>query len=336
MARYEMGRDMRLRSFAAATMREAMAQVRRELGPDAIIVATQKGKGEEGARVTAAIESHLEAGSLSIEADPSEQLTNGDCVATIRRALSHHNAGEDLTTSLLNTVHDTAADRRGLDAHAVLALGLDQVLHFDPLSLDRGGRAWLLMGPPGVGKTSLTAKLAARARMSTLSMRVITTDTIRSGGIAQLRSYADALEVGLQIADGCDELTAVLAASKGADLVLIDTVGVSPRQLSELAPLASLYCAGDMDPLLVIDANIDRSIAIDWAHAFAALGCRLAVFTKLDLTQRLGGMLDILHATQLTLGGASITPRIAGGFDPMTPANLSRLLLQPTVGPDSR
>ncbi len=47
---------MRLKSFTASTMAEAMEMVRQELGDDAIIVSTQRAGGVKGFRVTAALE----------------------------------------------------------------------------------------------------------------------------------------------------------------------------------------------------------------------------------------------------------------------------------------
>ena len=47
---------MRLKSFTAPTMAEAMEMVRIELGDDAIIVSTQRAAGQKGVRITAALE----------------------------------------------------------------------------------------------------------------------------------------------------------------------------------------------------------------------------------------------------------------------------------------
>ena len=47
---------MRLKSYTAATMAEAMSLVRRELGDDAIIVSTQRAATGKGVRITAALE----------------------------------------------------------------------------------------------------------------------------------------------------------------------------------------------------------------------------------------------------------------------------------------
>ena len=47
---------MRLKSFYAKTMTEAMQMVRDTLGEDAIIVATREEKGGKAVRVTAAID----------------------------------------------------------------------------------------------------------------------------------------------------------------------------------------------------------------------------------------------------------------------------------------
>ena len=47
---------MRLKTFNARTMSEAMKMVRDHLGEDAIIVSTQKGEGGKGVRLTAALD----------------------------------------------------------------------------------------------------------------------------------------------------------------------------------------------------------------------------------------------------------------------------------------
>src|SRR5262249_6819922 len=47
---------MRLKTFNAPTISEAMRMVREHLGEEAIIVSTQRGEGGQGYRVTAALE----------------------------------------------------------------------------------------------------------------------------------------------------------------------------------------------------------------------------------------------------------------------------------------
>ncbi len=47
---------MRLKSYIAPSMAEAMQLIRQELGDDAIIVSTQRAAGGKGVRITAALE----------------------------------------------------------------------------------------------------------------------------------------------------------------------------------------------------------------------------------------------------------------------------------------
>ena len=54
---------MRLKSFTAKSMRDAMQMVREALGEDAIIVATREENGGSSVRVTAAVEKEMDAGS---------------------------------------------------------------------------------------------------------------------------------------------------------------------------------------------------------------------------------------------------------------------------------
>ncbi|HVO88940.1 MAG TPA: flagellar biosynthesis protein FlhF, partial [Casimicrobiaceae bacterium] len=96
--------------------------------------------------------------------------------------------------------------------------------------ITRGG-VYALVGPTGVGKTTTTAKLAARCavRYGAASLALLTTDTYRVGGHDQLRIYARILGVSVQaVADRAD-LRQALQAARGKHLVLIDTVGMGQR-----------------------------------------------------------------------------------------------------------
>src|SRR5690606_23594100 len=80
-------------------------------------------------------------------------------------------------------------------AKSVLAQNLHTIADESEV-LDRGG-VFALIGPTGVGKTTTTAKLAARYVMKhgSNSLGLITTDGYRIGGHEQLRIYGKILGV---------------------------------------------------------------------------------------------------------------------------------------------
>ena len=92
-----------------------------------------------------------------------------------------------------------------------------------------GSSRW--SAPPGVGKTTTTAKLAARCavRYGASKLALITTDSFRIGAQDQLRIYAKILGVVVHTVSDRHDLRQALDAVRGRHLVLIDTVGMSQR-----------------------------------------------------------------------------------------------------------
>jgi flagellar biosynthesis protein FlhF len=89
---------MRLKLYRAATMAEAMARVRAELGPDALILATRR--VTEGVEITAALEP--EAPPLPTAPDPERErlLAYHDVPPSLRAALEHGPLHAALTAAL--------------------------------------------------------------------------------------------------------------------------------------------------------------------------------------------------------------------------------------------
>jgi len=291
---------MRLKTYSAPSVRAAMDAIRRELGPDAIIVGTQR--AAKGVRVTAAGDQRPPPRA---SASPLPRL---------RQILAAHGLPEPLRLRLLEAAERAAAADPGADAERALAAALAAVLRFDPLPAGKAERPLLLVGPPGAGKTSLAGKLAARAWADQRSVRVITTDLARAGGLEQLRAYTGALSIGLRSAADRIELKAALAGAASADLVLIDTTGVNPFDSEEMGALIDLRQAIDAEPLLVLAGGVDSEDGGELAAAFAVLGCRRLCVTRLDIARRLGGLLGLVDAEGLALAGLSHTARIAHGL----------------------
>ncbi len=187
---------MRLRSFEAAGLPEAMDMVRRTLGPDAVILSTQPSDRGSGVRVTAALEeTPLEEFD---SADGIDALTSID---DIGQALAFHRVPAALADRLLGA----AAALPGGGAEAALAGALDAVLRFAALPAadgptTTGGRPIMLVGPPGAGKTATAAKLCALARLEDRAASVITMDTVKAGGLAQITSFAEIIRQVVQSA----------------------------------------------------------------------------------------------------------------------------------------
>lgn len=312
-------------------MTEAMELVRFEMGADSIIVATRDDK--DGAVITAAIEdtapNGLKVSETVIHEDPPV-FDKRDTEETIRQSLSFHGAPSPLSDRLARIATGIVADTPTL----ALAAAMDETFTFDPISALLSERAGtkaapriLLMGPPGVGKTITTAKLAALITMGKRKPKVITTDTQRAGGIEQLAAFTRILDINLESVNSADGLFRLLEQGHGNVPVLIDTPGTNPYDRDEMDHLAALADAARAENILVMAASGDAMESADIAGEFSNIGAKRLLITRLDMARRLGSILACADAGRLSLSDVSITPGVADGINPINPVSLARLIM---------
>lgn len=316
---------MRLKSFHAKTMADAMKQVRAALGDDAIIVATREEEGG-GVRVTAAVEEE-EVGSIhesprhAPARPPEPEIDVGEVVAD---ALHRHGVPAALSEPLIDAASGLDTD----DPTLALGAALDQMFTFTPLAENRmTGKPLVLVGPPGNGKTLTVAKIAARAVLKHKKVGVITTDTIRAGGVDQLIAFTRLLKVKLTTVEDPDALAGAFHVHQDADLVIVDTAGRNPFDDGEMGDLREFLAVADCEPLLLLPAGMDAFEAADTANAFKALGARRILATRLDIARRLGSLLVAAYRTRMAFCEAGIAPKVVDGLTPLNPVALARLMM---------
>ena len=196
----------------------------------------------------------------------------------------------------------------------------------DPVPMLRHGLA-----DSGVGSDLATALLAAAHYVQTpVAPAVALAAAFETGGAAHLEALAAHLKIGAEVAQTPAELAAC-ADARRSDLLVIDTFGVNPFDSGEMADLASFIDAAAAEPVLVLPAGIETLDACDMTAAFAAIGCRRAIITRIDLTRRLGSLLGAFHANRIDFCDVSVSPDILppdhGGLRPLNPVALARLVL---------
>lgn len=327
---------MLLKSFEAPSLRDAMNKVRESFGEDALIVATDHRRNGASVRVTAAVPPKKGvAGNLSIDRKSFNGIPVDDPVPVLRATLADNGLTGDLASRLLEAVSFVTTP---IAPALALAAALDTVFDFQPLGklggrvvTDSGlRRATLLIGPPGSGKTVTAAKMAARASRAGNGVRLISIDTLKTGGAEHLKCLANALDISMKVAETPGELSALVAGSMG-DISIIDSSGINPFDSVDADHLAEFIDKSNAEPILVIPAGLDRVDAIETAHAFARLKCRRMIVTRVDMTRRLGSILECAYEADLSFSDVSVSPEIVsgngGGLASLNPVALARLML---------
>ncbi|WP_019141202.1 flagellar biosynthesis protein FlhF [Noviherbaspirillum massiliense] len=169
--------------------------------------------------------------------------------------------------------------------------------------LDKGG-VYALVGPTGVGKTTTTAKLAARCvmRHGAGKLALITTDGYRIGGYEQLRIYGKILGVMVHSVKDETDLRIALDELKNKHTVLIDTVGVGQRDRMVAEQVAMLQGAGTkVKRLLCLSATSTGETLNEVVRAYQGDGLAGAIITKLDEAATIGSALDVVIRQKLNL-----------------------------------
>ncbi|MCP4429471.1 MAG: flagellar biosynthesis protein FlhF [Gammaproteobacteria bacterium] len=198
-------------------------------------------------------------------------------------------------------------DQLNNDPHKVWQQALGILASCLPMSrrdiLAEGGRI-ALVGSTGVGKTTTIAKLAARFAHThgKRSVAMISTDHFRIGAEEQLQHFARLLEIPMLTAGNSEELGDRLDMLADKKLVLIDTAGMSQRDLRLSEQFHRLQRnAPQIKPYLVLSANTQLAALNQTIQNFSKARLAGAFVTKLDETASLGGIITVSIRHQLGL-----------------------------------
>ena len=110
-----------------------------------------------------------------------------------------------------------------------------------------------LVGPTGVGKTTTIAKLAANYRLKEKRrVGLITVDTYRIAAVEQLRTYADIIDLPMQVVSTPREMREAVGRMENLDLVLLDTAGRSPKDEVRIQELRAFLTEADADEVHLV------------------------------------------------------------------------------------
>lgn len=355
---------MQVKTYKAPTMEKALALVKKELGPDAIIVSSRKvpaGISEHGFEVTAARDQQPEAtadavrpaecASAEMENDIREiksflsllisskdhfdQHRMQEPVAQLYHSLLVRGFDEKQVYILLNQaasdMNGNSADSRGiLEAFSRRVLGKVKLAKpFRTISSTSSGAVFTFLGPTGVGKTTTLAKVAAYLKIKRqLELGIVSLDTYRIGAVEQLQTYARILDVPFCVAQSKAELDASIEEYRHCDVILVDTTGRNFLQREHVERLQSLFEGNQkLNHFLVLSATAkDEDLKQTILH-FREMDINSLIFTKLDETVHHGCMLNQLLRFDYPLAYMGTGQRVPEDIEPATQKRILSFLL---------
>lgn len=187
----------------------------------------------------------------------------------------------------------------GIYQKVILKLGQPKVLEAE----DKKTKLVFFVGPTGVGKTTTIAKLASYFKIEKkLKVAFITCDTYRIAAVEQLRTYANILDVPMQVVYTIEEFNSAIKGYDGYDLVFVDTAGRSHKNTEQCDEVMHFIndCRVtenmEKEVYLVLSAATKYKDLINITEVFGQIKNYSIIFTKLDETGCLGNILNMkLH-----------------------------------------
>ncbi|MCR4419902.1 MAG: flagellar biosynthesis protein FlhF [Clostridia bacterium] len=345
---------MKIKRYLVKSMPEAMAQIRRDLGTEAVIIGTRRVR-QRGVRgwftppwleVTAAADTRPpEPSSTALKREVEEikgllQKVSGhlglaepepDALLRWRDLLQQIEVNTEITERLLEGMEDSLRGSGGEDGNLWREEMAERLARFlAPAWPGKPpGRIMAFIGPTGVGKTTTLAKLAARyCLLEKKKVGLVTMDTYRIGAVQQLAIYGEILGVPVETAFTPQELRQKVEAFGDRDVVLIDTVGRSPRNDLRLAELrAFLDTLQQVDSFLVLSCTTRAGDLEEAVARFGQLRPSWLIFTKLDETRCRGAIVNAVASTGLPVAYITNGQNVPDDIVRTGPERLARLIL---------
>jgi len=321
---------MKIRKYYSQDIAEGFLKVKKELGPEAIILQTRKvrQRGFKGwfaprqVEIIAASDSQSPAPSMPgkiektgwMETEISELKDMVKSLvgqSPLKRPVNDHLAGGGSNCNYWRSYlqhHDVdpviidemfarlapEADENSLSREMLALLLQKQVYKRITITQEREFRTLVFIGPTGVGKTTTLAKLAARYSLNYQEkVGLITIDHFRIGAVDQLKAYAEIIDLPLEVVFTPQDLTGALTRLQDCDRIMVDTAGRATGNLTQINELSDY-----IDLLLPAEVHLVISATTRWqdirfiTSSFSKLHYNRLLITKLDETASYGAILN--------------------------------------------
>jgi flagellar biosynthesis protein FlhF len=330
---------MFMKQYRNTSVREALRAVKADLGPNALVLSTEMvaARGWRGwlgvreVQMTAAIDRVPEAKPPAPESRTADtrQAKKRRAADPLRGELVARLVACGLDRPLAEAV---AAGIPDDDCRATSMTGIRRALAAQLASLAAGeepfARAEVFIGPPGVGKTTTIAKIAARERAQRGHLLgMVAADGFRAGAVEQLRTYADIIGAPFRVARSAAELKAALDTKQ---TVLVDTAGRSPRDPAVRDVLELLAKRRNVRTHLVMAADTSVSAARRIFDLYGEAHPERLVVTKLDEADSIAPLLGLIREHRLPVSYIATGQQIPEDLDRATPTLLAGAVLSET------
>lgn len=336
---------MKVKKFIASTMPEAMEKIRHELGEDAVILVSKNIStggffglfAKKKIEVIAAVEERQKkvkartpAAKQVVQQDQAllseirdlkkelkliqkQSRKNDNAIFEVSQILQKH----ELHPTLIDRINENLMKRYEQQQMRSIPFDVQKKWVSEYLtellnSRKIGGfqyekRLLNIIGPTGVGKTTTIAKIAAKAVLKdNKKVAFITTDTYRIAAIDQLKTYAELLNVPVEVAYNLHDFKEANEKFRHFDLVIIDTAGRNFRDKQYVEQLKNIIDFNEeMETYLVLSLTSKYEDMREIIQRFNQFPIEKVIFTKKDETSSYGAIINVMD--EFSLGLAYIT-----------------------------
>ena len=349
---------MKIKTFTAKSYSEALEMVKKEFGPDAVIIETEEVKdGNFSVKLTAAIDFDFETTETLNKKTAFQSYLSNEFAEENEEALSSPYIYNDeikeelkeirkmlLELKMNNKFKDNAAfynllKKQGLREEYIEGLLCDlkdEKELYDRLLNDfkagyrlTNGKTIMFVGPTGVGKTTTILKLASFAIKIGKKVGIINLDSFRLGAFEQMRVFCQLLGIPLCTINDIGEFADIYKEfAIGKDILFIDTTGRNPKDKKYITELKKLRESSlPLEIHLTVSMSMNDEVFIRAKDNYEELGIDYLIFTKLDEAYTYGGIYNIYKTFGKPIAYLTHGQKIPNDIQAVNPMKLTNMIL---------